>query len=106
MRVLCLTDNDLADGVVWNGMEDGWYSVGVDDIATPGSFWLNPPQPRDDDNNRIESIESYIEAFSMTTTNESMRDAKNGVPVSDEAVVAEEPSEEDLLRMLADIDSL
>jgi hypothetical protein len=54
MRVLCMTDNALADAVI----EDGdWSSIGMDDIATPGSFWLNPPHSRDDEGNAVDPLE-------------------------------------------------
>jgi beta-phosphoglucomutase-like phosphatase (HAD superfamily) len=57
MRVVCRissspesdNDNDLADAMV-----DGWDDISVDDIATPGSFWLNPPHPKDDEGNAVD----------------------------------------------------
>ena len=52
MRVLQIhpcVDDPLADGAV-----DAVLDLGVDDIATPGSFWLNPPHPRDDHGNRVD----------------------------------------------------
>lgn len=53
MRVICRScDNDLADAIVTS-----WDEFGIDDIATPGSFWLNPPQPRDDDGNRVDPLD-------------------------------------------------
>lgn len=54
MRVLCLTDNALADAVIDYG--DCWANVYMDDIATPGSFWLNPPHPRDDEGNGVDPL--------------------------------------------------
>jgi hypothetical protein len=53
MRVVALLNNkedddDLADAVV------PAIDFGVDDIATPGSYWLNPPHPRDDEGNRVD----------------------------------------------------
>jgi hypothetical protein len=53
MRVVALQNNhddddDLADAVV-EAIE-----FGVDDIATPGSYWLNPPHARDDGGNRVD----------------------------------------------------
>ena len=50
-RVICLdNDNEFADAVV-----DSWEELGsLDDIATPGSFWLNPPHPNDGYGNRID----------------------------------------------------
>lgn len=63
-RVLCLRDNELADGVMnfddessnsneICGLEYYWESINMDDIATPGSFWLNPPLPKDDEGNSV-----------------------------------------------------
>jgi hypothetical protein len=50
MRVVALQNDqdDLADAVVEE------IDFGVDDIATPGSYWLNPPHPRDDEGNRVD----------------------------------------------------
>jgi hypothetical protein len=53
MRVLCTTDNALADAVIDKG---DWSSIYMDDIATPGSFWLNPPHPRDDEGNAVDPL--------------------------------------------------
>jgi beta-phosphoglucomutase-like phosphatase (HAD superfamily) len=72
MRVLCLTDNDLADGVMnfASGNDENadlkfyWESINMDDIAMPGSFWINPPLPKDDEGdcvNVLSIIESYEE---------------------------------------------
>lgn len=49
MRVLCLQDNDYADAII-----DDYYNLYLEDIATPGSFWLNPPYPRDDEGNKVD----------------------------------------------------
>ena len=48
MRVLCLQDNDLADAII-----DDYYNLYLEDVATPGSFWLNPPYPRDEEGNKV-----------------------------------------------------
>jgi hypothetical protein len=38
---------DLVDGVISGFVDDTTETVlTIDDIATPGSFWLNPPSPR------------------------------------------------------------
>lgn len=58
MRVLCFADNDLADAIV---DEFDFY---LDDIATPGSFWLNPPHPRDDQGNKV-YVKDLIDEFEM-----------------------------------------
>jgi hypothetical protein len=39
MRVICLQDNAVSDAVV-DSLEE---IISLDDIATLGSFWLNPP---------------------------------------------------------------
>ena len=57
MRVLYVEEifgecnsDDLADGVI-NNYEELAY---IDDIATPGSFWLNPPTCRDESGYRVD----------------------------------------------------
>ena len=67
MRVLSLEDNPLADAVV-DSFEDLW----LEDIATPGSFWLNPPHPRDDDGNKVD-VDKLIQLH-HGTTNSSIND--------------------------------
>ena len=56
MRVVSINpDDDLADAVLMDYDDENIsINVGVDDIATPGSFWLNPPHPRDDVGNRVD----------------------------------------------------
>jgi hypothetical protein len=51
MRVISVEQSDeLADAVLFQDEIDFW----LDDIATPGSFWLNPPHPRDDQGNKVD----------------------------------------------------
>jgi len=33
---------------------DDYYQLYLEDIATPGSYWLNPPYPRDDEGNKVD----------------------------------------------------
>ena len=51
MRVLCFEDNDFADAIV----DD--YDFYLEDIATPGSFWLNPSYARGDEGNKVDIFE-------------------------------------------------
>jgi hypothetical protein len=51
MRVISFQDNDLADAVVDS------FDFYLEDISTPGSFWLNPPFPSDDDGNKVDIFE-------------------------------------------------
>ena len=105
MRVLCLNDNDLADGIV-----DGWDTICMDDIATPGSFWLNPPHPRDDESNSVDP-EKVMLAYE---SNAKTRDTSRSVPSSDadktdSVVVNLEDammSDDQLKAILADLDPL
>ncbi|CAJ1962040.1 unnamed protein product [Cylindrotheca closterium] len=105
MRVLCLTDNDLADGIM---LDDCWESICMDDIATPGSFWLNPPHPKDDEGNAIDI--DQVMAFFESSSGGEESEGSNGVPGSASseyvAAVSEELDDDQLAAMLADIDSL
>jgi hypothetical protein len=96
MRVLCLTDNALADAVM---MDDCWESICMDDIATPGSFWLNPPHPKDDDGNAID-IEAEIDAY------ENEDEDGSGGPWALAKDDNGDLSDHQLAAMLADIDPL
>ena len=110
MRVLCLNDNDLADGIV-----DGWDTICMDDIATPGSFWLNPPHPRDDESNSVDP-EKVMLAYESNQTgqNKQNRDTSRSGPSSnvdknDSVVVNLEDammSDDQLKAILADMDPL
>jgi hypothetical protein len=91
MRVLCLTDNLLADAVI----DYSWESICMDDIATPGSFWLNPPYSKDDDGNAVDP-EAVINAYENANS-----DSLDG-PQSDNG----ELTDDQLGAMLADIDPL
>ncbi|KAG7366362.1 hypothetical protein IV203_029032 [Nitzschia inconspicua] len=99
MRVLCMTDNSLADAVIDDG---DWSSICMDDIATPGSFWLNPPHPRDDEGNAVDPIvvmeryERDVESVSTTNNRE-----KGGTKGTEEAV-----DDDYLAAILADMDPL
>ena len=93
IRVDGADDDDLADFVLM----DDEIDFTVDDIATPGSFWLNPPHPRDDQGNHVDPFQV------VQIMNESVKN----VATDATAAVAPEPDDEDeLLRLLADIDPL
>lgn len=68
MRVLQVNnavDDRLADYALLPGQVA--LEFGVDDIATPGSFWLNPPHPRDDDGNKVDPYE-LVERYHSAAT--------------------------------------
>jgi hypothetical protein len=106
MRVLCLTagDNPLADAIV-----NGWDEFTVDDIATPGSFWLNPPHPRDDQSNAVDPERVILAYEKQQTTNPEtssstgeMLNSQDNIVVLDDARM----SEDQLRAILADMDRL
>jgi hypothetical protein len=106
MRVLCLTagDNPLADAIV-----NGWDEFTVDDIATPGSFWLNPPHPRDDQSNAVDPERVMLAYEKQQTTNPEtiistgeMLNSQDNIVVLDDARM----SDDQLRAILADMDRL
>jgi hypothetical protein len=114
MRVICLHDNDISDAVV-DSLED---IVGLDDIATPGSFWLNPPHARDDQNNPVDPLEVMRQyeqeqreaAGAINGVTELLQDELHVSTQSEynsndaDAVAEEEMSDDELARILADMD--
>lgn len=94
MRVLCLQDNDLADAII-----DDYYNLYLEDIATPGSFWLNPPHPRDDDGNRVDV--STLLAMAEEEENDDTQEEENQNNNNDE-----EFSDDALQSILNDLDPL
>ena len=109
MRVICLNDNPLADAV----LDLDWSLIGMDDIATPGSFWLNPPHPKDDDGNRVD-VEAVIERYQqyMHQKGEGAVDDANGYSVPrvrtavDLPTNSKESSDAELAKILADMDPI
>jgi hypothetical protein len=100
MRVLSLTDNPLADAVI----DYDWESIVMDDIATPGSFWLNPPHPKDDEGNAVDPI-SIIQAFDELDPSKMSEATKQ--PVNNDLVISEDDADDEYLAaILADMDPL
>lgn len=101
MRVMAVDMNDeLADAAL---LDATVIDFGVDDIATPGSFWLNPPHPRDDAGNRVDPYEL------VQTESQAQQDASRSSSsdrsdhTSDEGESAPPLDEEDLESILADL---
>jgi hypothetical protein len=92
MRVVsyCQEDQSLADAII------DCVDFSIDDIATPGSFWLNPPQPRDDDGNKVDPDYWLSMGPSAVSSAEDEQEVYS-FDIEDEAT---------LLRLLADIDPL
>jgi hypothetical protein len=102
MRVLCLTDNALADAV----LDDDWSTLYMDDIATPGSFWLNPPHPRDDESNGVD-VESVIQAYEQRFE-DGGAESQAEMSLSASEIIPDDDqfSDAELAKLLADIDPL
>jgi hypothetical protein len=94
-RVMSLVDNDYADGIIFD-----WSEIGVDDISTPGSYWLNPPFGSKDDNGNKVDIYEVMDAYERTPSDSSSSS-------DDEVILATETLSEDALNaILNDMDSL
>ena len=98
------TAEDVADGFIESlGTEEDWEMVTLDDISSPGSFWLNMMQPKDPDRNTVNTadiIEEYI-------TRRNRKGERSKMPTSDSAPNDEpdKPDDEELARILADLES-
>jgi hypothetical protein len=122
MRVLCLSDNSIADGVMNFGDYDNtstvprnfWESITIDDIATPGSFWLNPPQPKDDEGNGvdvlsiIEEYDNIVREQQQQQQNDISDSRASAVPIDDVILKNDDPEDKDqyLKDILMDMDPL
>jgi hypothetical protein len=96
-RCISKVDNDLADAVV-----NKWDEFTIDDIATPGSFLLNPPQPKDDYGNCVDIYELMDHYYEQQ--------GEQGQPQSTTVKQQTQPpsmdDEDNMARILADLDSL
>ena len=92
-RVVSLQDNDLADAIV-----DEWDELCIDDVATPGSYWLNPPHPKDDDGNRVD-VHDIIDHYENHESKENDESPSKEVTTLD-------INDDEMARILADLDSI
>eukprot|EP00978_Attheya_sp_CCMP212_P003221 scaffold6614_cov51-Attheya_sp.AAC.1 len=100
------TAANLADGVVDSiGNADvDWHVVTLDGISTPGDFWLNPPSPHDVDGNRV-SPDDLVVQYEKQEKEEARRE--NDLSSSGPDMSADvDMEEEEMARVLADLDSL
>jgi hypothetical protein len=103
MRCVSLTDNDIADAVILDSYDDGWQSITMDDICTPGSFWLNVCHERDDEGNRVDPV-AIIKKFQQQQQGTAL-----GVKSTINSIrgnINDEPSDDELAAILADMDPL
>eukprot|EP00588_Corethron_pennatum_P031398 CAMPEP_0194319150 /NCGR_PEP_ID=MMETSP0171-20130528/15633_1 /TAXON_ID=218684 /ORGANISM="Corethron pennatum, Strain L29A3" /LENGTH=315 /DNA_ID=CAMNT_0039076265 /DNA_START=256 /DNA_END=1204 /DNA_ORIENTATION=- len=94
------TADDVADGVVGSlGTEEDWEIVTLDDVSSPGSFWVNMMLAKDLDGMGV-NTETVIEEFI------ERRRGKNKTAPSYFARNDPEPDEDELAKILADLESL
>ena len=87
MRILCLEDtttsDDDDDDFLADAIINDYQNLYLEDIATPGSFWLNPPYPRDDEGNKVDIIYDLTTTMMMKRNDVSgssdSRDEKNNI---------------------------
>jgi len=94
------TDDFLADAVLsLEEVQELW----VEDLATPGSFWLNPPHPRDDYGNRIDP-ERIVASSGLMADASSGQDKEDGGTSWFKELDGDD--EDELQRILADLSPL
>ncbi|KAL7543612.1 hypothetical protein ACHAXR_013169 [Thalassiosira sp. AJA248-18] len=92
---------DAAIDTLGNDNPRDLQPITLDAICTPGDYWLNPPNPRDDVGNRV-AVDDIVEWFrSEREMVENVED--QACVVADEE---DEMSEEELAKILADLDGL
>lgn len=78
--------------------------ITLDAISTPGDYWLNPPSPRDDGGNRV-AADEIVEWFRSEREMDAVV-GDEGCVVIDEEEENEKMSEEEMNKILADLDGL
>jgi len=98
--------DDLVDGVVESlGEEGDWEMITLDDISTPGSFWLNPPNPRDDDGDRV-NPEDIVTWFLGERNVLDVKDKNDRGSIESNESVEDELTDDEMADILADLDPL
>ena len=99
---------DLADAIVTGlGADDDWEVVTLDDIATPGSYWLNPPVGKDEDGNRVNLV-ALCDAFQQARSGQSgaVVSSLSSSSTLDDDKSDDSMSEDEMAKILADLDGL
>ena len=78
--------------------------VSLDAISTPGDYWLNPPNPRDDVGNAV-AVDEIVEYFRSEREMEDVLSDSECVIASTDAA-DEEISEDEMAAILADLDAI
>jgi len=87
--------------------EDDDDFVVFDDLYTPGSFWLNPAQPRDAQGNACDPDTGPISDFAETVSRDGTFDVEQGGELTDQSLEGPgspgDLDEEELARVLGDL---
>jgi len=96
---------DLADAIVPGFGDEGDYDVvTLDGISTPGSYWLNPPGPRDDEGNRV-VVDDVIQWFYKSRLEGGEGGSiEDRVGIDEDGMDGNDLSDDEISRILADID--
>ena len=111
LPVLIKDDEDaisLCDAVIDSFGSDNTREIqpiSLDAISTPGDYWLNPPNPRDDHGNAV-AIDEIVEFFRAEREMEDVISDSGCVIVDNDDDVDEEMSEDDITAILADLDAI
>jgi len=114
MRVMYIEDDyensctaeDVSDGIVETlGSENDWSMVNLDDISTPGSFWLNMAQARDVNGDRVYS-QDLIDHYVRIRKSQAGKTSKQVETDMEQVSSTKELDESDIEKILADLDSL
>lgn len=81
--------------------------ISLDAISTPGEYWLNPPNPRDDCGNAL-AVDEVVEWFRLQRELDDVVGDATCVVEGDsqDDIVAKEMSDEEIDSILADLDGL
>ena len=78
--------------------------ISLDAISTPGDYWLNPPCPRDDMGNAV-VVDDVVEWFRAEREMKVLV-GDTGCNVNNEDIGDGEMNEDEITRILADLDDL
>ena len=116
MRVLLIADSNNnqeddvpADAIIDEtlGTDQDWSMITLDDVSTPGSFWLNMAQPRGQNGDRIDTfqiIQQYADQRSSQQQQNTDQDETSTEQQNHDD--DDELDEDELAKILADLDTL
>eukprot|EP00986_Skeletonema_menzelii_P011696 scaffold6111_cov130-Skeletonema_menzelii.AAC.10 len=80
-------------------------TISLDAISTPGDYWLNPPNPRDDVGNAV-AVDEIVEYFRREREMDDVLSDSGCAAASTDTVDEEIISEDEMVAILADLDAI